>query len=235
MNGMTCREFDEVVHGFVRMELLDVTLREAVVEHAAHCNNCAERMGEAGVLAEVTEAAAGSVRNQQAPPNVEAALLSAFRNQRRRGHTTLLRTLEWAAAGAAAAMLAAMLWTSSVPSKGQPQPAPRKDVSSQSKAPLDATGPGPSSSLPEETAQGSELEASNTGTTVTYSVTDFVPVPFTEGIGPEDPGMVVRVQLTRASLTELGYPVADTPDDDLISADVLVGEDGWPRAVRVVQ
>ena len=63
----------------------------------------------------------------------------------------------------------------------------------------------------------------------------FVPLPFAEKIGPEDLGMVVRVQLTRASLAELGYPVTDTPDDDLISADVLVGEDGWPRAVRVVQ
>ena len=51
MNGMTCREFDEVVHGFVRMELLDMSVREAVIEHAAHCDNCAVRMGEAGVLA----------------------------------------------------------------------------------------------------------------------------------------------------------------------------------------
>ena len=64
---------------------------------------------------------------------------------------------------------------------------------------------------------------------------DFVPVPFTEAIGPEDPGMVVRVQLTRASLAELGYPVAEMPDEDLIRADVLVGEDGWPRGVRLVQ
>jgi hypothetical protein len=47
--------------------------------------------------------------------------------------------------------------------------------------------------------------------------------------------MVVRVQLTRASLTELGYPIAETPDEDLILADVLVGEDGWPRAVKLVQ
>ena len=42
--------------------------------------------------------------------------------------------------------------------------------------------------------------------------------------------MVVRVQLTRSSLAELGYPEADTPDGELIPADVLVGEDGWPRS-----
>jgi len=60
---------------------------------------------------------------------------------------------------------------------------------------------------------------------------------FADAIGPQDLGMIVRVQLTRASLTELGYPVADSlnTDEDLISAEVLVGEDGWPRAVKVIQ
>jgi len=60
-------------------------------------------------------------------------------------------------------------------------------------------------------------------------------VPFSGSIAAEDSGMVVRVQLTRASLAQLGYPVADAPDDDLISADVLVDEDGWPRGVKLVQ
>src|ERR1700687_3566529 len=124
MNGMTCREFDEVVHGFVRMELLDMSLREAVIEHAARCDSCAQRIGEASVLAEVTEAASASVRELQAPPSLEAALLSAFRHQRGRRHTKLWRAFEWAAAGAAAAMLAAVLWTSSTRSRVQPSPAP---------------------------------------------------------------------------------------------------------------
>jgi hypothetical protein len=233
MNGMTCREFDEVVHGFVRMELLDVSLREAVIEHAAHCDNCALRMGEAGVLAEVTEAAAGIVRDLQAPPNVEATLLSAFRNLRRGPDAVVRRTFAWAAAGAAVATLAAALWISSTRSEVQPSPAPRKDVSSQSREPLDATGP--ALSQPDKTAPGTELEASDMGTTGMYSVADFVPVPFADRMGPEDPGMVVRVQLTRASLAELGYPVDEVYSSDLVRADVLVGQDGWPRGVRVVQ
>ena len=233
MNGMTCREFDEVVHGFVRMELLDMSVREAVIEHTSHCDNCALRMGEAGVLADLTEGAAASVRELQAPAELEPALLSAFRNQRWRRHAPLWRAFEWAAAGAAAAMLAAVLWTSSNRSKVQPLPSPKKDVSSQSKQPVDAQGP--ASSQLDETAQGAEVEASTGDAAETYAMSDFVPVPFTDGIGPEDPGMVVRVQLTRASLAELGYPVAEAPDEDLIRADVLVGEDGWPRGVRLVR
>lgn len=233
MNGMTCREFDELVHAFVRMELLDMSAREAVIEHAAHCDNCALRLGEAGALADATQAAAASTQELQAPPELESALVAAFRNQLWRRHALLWRTFEWVAAGAAAAMLALVLWTSSTRSRVQPAPAPKKDVSSQSRQPLDAQAP--SVSLPDETAQGIELEASIGDAAETYTMADFVPVPFTDGIGPDDPGMVVRVQLTRASLAELGYPVADTPDEDLIRADVLVGQDGWPRGVRLVQ
>ena len=233
MNGMTCREFDEAVHAFVRMELLDLSVREAVIEHAAHCDNCALRMGEAGVLAEVTQAAATSVRELQAPADLEPALLSVFRNQRWRRHVTLWRTFEWLAAGAAAAMLAVVLWTSSYRSKVQPSPAPKKDVSSQSKQPVDAQGTGTSQTS--DTAQGAGAEVTTAEAEETYAMSDFVPVPFTDGINPDDPGMVVRVQLTRASLAELGYPVAEVPDEDLIRADVLVGEDGWPRGVRLVR
>jgi hypothetical protein len=230
VNRMTCREFDEIVHGFVRMELLDLDLREAAIEHAAYCSNCAERVAGAGLLAEVTEAAASNAREQGAPPNVEATLLSAFRSQRRR--TVAWRTFEWAAAGTAAAMLAVVLWTSSSPSKNQPSPAPRKDVSSQSKKPLDASEH--QSSQPDETAQRAQAEVSNPVGGGTYSVSDFVPVPFADRIGPGDPGMVVRVQLTRSSLAELGYPVDEVYSSDWIRADVLVGQDGWPRGVRVV-
>lgn len=68
MNEMTCREFDEIVHGYVRMELLNVRLREAVLEHTAVCSLCANRMVEAIALAEATEAASRRAQHQQTPP-----------------------------------------------------------------------------------------------------------------------------------------------------------------------
>jgi hypothetical protein len=231
MNGMTCREFDEVVHGFVRMELLDVTLREAALDHAARCGNCAERLAEATALAEASETARVSLRGQQAPPSVEIAVVAAFRDHHRRA--AWRRTFEWAAIGAVAAMVLVFLWTVAGPSRGQSSPSPRKDVSSQSSGPLDAQRS--VSSQPADIVPVAETEEVNAGIGETLATDDFVPLPYADEIGPEDLGIVVRVQLTRASLAELGYPVIDTPDDDLISADVLVGEDGWPRAVRVVQ
>ena len=233
MNTMTCREFDEAVHGFVRMELLDVVVRESLLDHAARCSNCADRMGEAKLLAELTEAAVANVSKEESPPRVEALLLAEFRKHNQ--GAIWRHRVEWVAAGAIAATVLFFVWTYAGRQSGSAVPVPHKDVSSHSKAPLDAGIPPtaqPAPSTNTETGKADVSEKLARGSAVS---SDFVPVPFTDGIAPDDPGMVVRVQLTRASLAQLGYPVAETPDEGLIRADVLVGEDGWPRGVRLAQ
>jgi hypothetical protein len=60
----------------------------------------------------------------------------------------------------------------------------------------------------------------------------FVPVP---GALPLADGEFVRVERTElepAALARMGLPLTD-PNDDNVIADVLYGEDGLPRAVRV--
>jgi len=172
-----------------------------------------------------------NTREEQTPPRVEALLVAAFQNHHHRA--SWRRTLEWASVGAAAAVLLIFLWTAGGRSKGPSSSAPRKDASSQSGMPQEAKAPA-SPALNEATlvADAEVPDASGSGT---YAASDFVPVPFTGAIAPDDPGMIVRVQLTRSSLAQLGYPVAETPDEDLILADVLVGEDGWPRGVKLIQ
>jgi len=234
MRDMTCQEFDEAVHGFVRMELLDVELREALVEHASRCSPCAERMADATALAEALESAGQRVRTEQAPPSVEIALLAIFRNHHRRA--AWRRTFEWATVGAAAAALMFFVWTAGWRWRAPSSPAPRKGVSSQSNQPIEVNAGGHTAPIaageasPQATAGNATVSANDA-----YAASDFVPVPFTGGITSDDPGMIVRVQLTRASLAQLGYPVAEAPDEDLIRADVLVGEDGWPRGVKLIQ
>jgi hypothetical protein len=231
MKEMTCREFDGVVHGFVRMELLDMNMREAALEHAAHCELCSQRMADATALAEASVLMVKSARGEQTPAHVEAALLAEYRNHHRRA--SWRRTLEWASVGAAAAVLLVFLWTVSGRSRGQSSPTPKKDVSSQSRIPLEAkTSPAPK--LDESTPAAAAIVA-EAPVSETYVASDFVPVPFTGAMTADDSGMIVRVQLTRSSLAQLGYPVAETPDEDLIRADVLVGEDGWPRGVKLIQ
>jgi hypothetical protein len=233
MKEMTCGEFDEVVHGFVYMELLDVTVREAALEHAAHCALCSERMADAAALAEASEEMADRSRGEQAPPQVEVALLAAFRSHHRRA--SWRRTLEWASLGAAAAVLLLFLWTGNGRTKGQSTSTPRKDFSSQAAIPVEAKVSESTKQVANIPGPSAATQVADASTNESYAASDFVPVPYTGAIAADDPGMVVRVQLTRASLAQLGYPVAETPDEDLILADVLVGEDGWPRGVKLIQ
>ena len=233
MKEMTCSEFEEVVHGFVHMELLDVNVRESALEHAAHCARCSERMADATALAEASEAMGENARGEHAPPQIEAALLAAFRGHHRRA--SWQRILEWSSVGAAAAVLLLFLLVGSGKQKVQSTPGPRKDASSQSAMSVQADASEPLKLDGVTTTPAARATVADVSTNETYVASDFVPVPYTGAIVADDPGMVVRVQLSRASLAQLGYPVAETPDEDLILADVLVGEDGWPRGVKLIQ
>jgi len=228
---MMCREFDEIVHGLVRLELLDVGLREEALEHAALCDGCKERMAEARLLAEATELAASGNKELRASPRVETALLTAFRSRRRR--QAWWRGLEWATATAAAVALTALFLVTPYRLKAPVAPSPGRGVSSQPRRPVDASQP--ALSAPGDESTSTEADVMSVSAGGAYEAGDFVVLPLAGGIEPEDAGMIVRVQLTRASLAELGYPATEISDEELVRADVLVGEDGWPRAVRLVQ
>ncbi len=62
----------------------------------------------------------------------------------------------------------------------------------------------------------------------------FVPLPYADTYGPLEAGEIVRVQLGSAALESLGFPVAGADAGQQVLADVLVGQDGLPRAVRLV-
>lgn len=63
-------------------------------------------------------------------------------------------------------------------------------------------------------------------------VTDFFPLM--DPAPPFDRGEILRVQLPASALQAVGLPVADDHRADQIQADVLVGEEGLPRAIRFI-
>ena len=48
-------------------------------------------------------------------------------------------------------------------------------------------------------------------------------------------GVVVRVEIPRATLLSMGLPMNTDRGNSLVKADVVVGDDGVPRAIRLVQ
>lgn len=167
-------------------------------------------------------------REREAPPEVEARLLGAFHVRRiRRGRL-------WAAIGAIAAALVitALWWTNRAP---QPVVSVVQQIS---QAP--------------ETARPAPVEVAATVARVARAprklarkitavrppeshevVTDFFPL-----MNPAPSlgrGQMLRVQLPAAAMQTVGLPVREEHLDDLVQADVLVGEEGMPRAIRFVR
>jgi len=225
---MTCAEFENIVHELARPDALDKSAAVRAKFHAQTCERCANRLAQAQVLALAFDEAAQDAERLEAPAHIESALVSAFREHRRslernrhRERRTRLRWLEWSALAAAAALLLAIgAWNFSRPRIEQTKRNGRAVVTNPVNS--NANGAAPQTELVETvTAEGLN--------------TDFVPVPYGESLSPDDSGLVVRVSMTRSALGSLGYPVDEVHAGDVVQADLLVGEDGLPRAVRLVQ
>jgi hypothetical protein len=71
---------------------------------------------------------------------------------------------------------------------------------------------------------------------VTTSAADnsFIALPYAPPLLPTDRGQVMRVRMPRQTLRQLGFPMNEDRIFERIPADVLLGEDGIPRAIRIV-
>jgi hypothetical protein len=67
-----------------------------------------------------------------------------------------------------------------------------------------------------------------------FDMTGFVPWPGAEAWPRFESGSLVRVDLPVSALVALGLPLPSSTDST-VQADIVVGQDGFARAVRVVQ
>lgn len=225
---MDCAEFQEIVHELARNNAVDAVGESIAVRarlHAEICGDCAARLEEARHLAKAVATTAEDAKIWEAPAILEEQLAGAFRDHHRnleraryRERRVRLRWAEWIGLAAAAAVLVTIgAWTFSHGHAVK---------SGNSEATVSSTTNPSSSGLARNTADVTQTADAGE---------DFVPVPYGENLSAEDSGFVVRVSMTRGTLESLGYPVDEANAGDVIQADVLVGEDGSPVAVRLVQ
>jgi hypothetical protein len=163
-------------------------------------------------------------RAREAPPEVEARLLGAFHSRRAR------RRRLWAgiATIAAGLMIALLLW---------PDRTPKRAVSAVLPVPqvLEAPRPIREVELTPRVARNPRKVAPKIAAVPESHevVTDFFPL-----MNPAPSfgrGQMLRVQLPAAAMQTVGLPVREEHLDDVVQADVLVGEEGMPRAIRFVR
>lgn len=64
---------------------------------------------------------------------------------------------------------------------------------------------------------------------------EYLPLTYLSDATAIESGTVVRVELSRTALISLGVPVEPNRSDETLKADVVLGDDGVARAIRLVQ
>jgi hypothetical protein len=65
-------------------------------------------------------------------------------------------------------------------------------------------------------------------------VSDYIALTYLNDSTAFDSGLVVRVQVPRSTLISMGLPMSVENSSELVKADVVVGDDGVARAIRLV-
>jgi hypothetical protein len=224
--------------GFYRMSLMEMArggpVDTAAGLHADTCGGCAEFLVAQRRLYVVTRGLAARAHSASLPQGLERVLLAEFDEVR--GAVSHSRRF-WFAAGAfaltATALLAVVLMRSPeaapVPVAVQ-EPTPKVLAQPVPETPVVAvarpvTMPPRPQLRPKPVAKAPAAEQQETA---------FVSIPYTMPLAPNERADVVRMDIPVAALIAAGLPMKVRDMSANASADVLVGEDGRARAVRLI-
>lgn len=199
--------------------------------HLANCSTCLSRYEELAGLSERLNHAietAPVVAAAAARQRLEAALTTSTPIRPIRP----LPLWKWSAVAVAAALVLVALLVRQTPT-------PQRPTADVTKRPLRATLPPESvaESRRPFRAQAKQSTRMRASSRASESNDDgFIRLPYSDPALPLDSSDVVRVQMHLSALANTGvvraYPGVSDP---LVQADVLVGLDGQPSAIRIVQ
>ena len=213
---MNCHEFWDNLPQKGR----DITTAQA--GHLAECPACAAEWTPHRALAAGLRSMGEEWRKVEAPARVEAGLMAAFRTQaqfeaRRSVAGQWWRPVfAWATATAATVALAMLMIRGS-------QPAPEK--------PRTVASPRHTVQSPVEMASAVDADADDDTSALGEG---FVRLPNAPRIEPNEDYNVVRVEVPGAAIIDAGISLGEDRAADTVLADVALGPDGTPRALRLV-
>jgi hypothetical protein len=216
---MKCEEFEAIglERSGLRMSEVEAGLRDAAAEHAAHCPNCAALQESWQETRMALQAWRETTRDAETPQRVGMRLLHEFGMRHR---TRKLRSAAifaaWALATAALLFAGVTWWNWRLTQNHGGA------VSAGNSTKPNALAPAAPAS---DTFDEAILVADNQSG-------DFTLLP---GSLPQevDDSAIVRVGMQRGALSALGLPVNEERVNDWIQVDLLLGQDGLPKAVRL--
>jgi hypothetical protein len=218
---MTCRDFEADVVDLARGVEIDADAAVRLGRHLERCPACTASLAREQELTAALKAMAAAGPVSTRAQEIEADLVAAFEAQRAAGakplaspHPVPMRrqARAWLAA-AAVLVLAVAAWQVAVRRHPPGDAAPGVETERA------RAGASPGSD-PARQAGGQEVP--------------FVALPTALGLPALESGRIVRVELPAAELPAYGFVLEPQPSGGAVEADVLVGQDGQPRAIRFV-
>jgi len=238
---MNCQGFEKLALALARDQFLDAAVREQSLAHTEVCVRCAAHLAEERALLAGVHAIVAELAQQEAPARVEAALLTAFRQQVTAAAPVVIpmpiktRT-SWQRGAVAAGILIlismlAIFWQRSGSRDQQAETravAPAPSALDRDRAtPAQPVAPGPRSRVRHHPSgiNSDDIEV----------VTEFFPLREGEDLTALASGQMLRVELPGSALSDVGLPVTPETVNTPVKADVVLGDDGLARAIRFVR
>jgi hypothetical protein len=260
---MSCQKYDADLVDLARGVELSVAITKRVHAHMEQCAACADRFAREQHLTGELRTLAGSAPPPVRLAAIEQQLLQAFaaRHASASRSAFAMGGARWWLAAAAVLILAVVGWFGSGQWRpdGESGPAPTRvkatptaPVSTQVRAtpaeprqaiaaaggPAEAPVPTPPAvaepvrrSLQPRQPPGDVKSSVPAGSD---RVLRFVALPSAAGLPGLESGRIVRVELPMSILPAYGFDVVPEAAARVVEADVLVGQDGEPRAIRFV-
>jgi len=255
---MNCQRFETVVSELARGQMMAVGQKTEALAHSDVCDDCAARLGDEQMLTLGLQSLASEMESLEAPRDIEAKLLEAFRARtvvvpitKRQSHSRY-----WLAAIAAMLLIAISVvvfrWSNQPADepreaanqdKRQEQPQPAVSNKSNEQLAQDVEKPPVDDSLPQrwkpKRIHPVTLRRPNNASVANHVTkeiaTDFIPLSYMSPASLQEGGQIIRVQVPRSALANFGLLVNMDRYNEKVKADVLYGVDGMARAIRFVQ
>jgi phage tail tape-measure protein len=238
---MTCQTLRDAIVDIARGAETGQGTRAAVECHLDHCEACATLMARERQLSRGLRALAASTSGDGASEAMGRRLREMFAEGQGVGATAEARrepaTGRWTAWAAAATIVVAAGGAAWYATTATPPPI------ADSKPPVLASTESPAATVPTSSpvetpaTDRAEKPAKRPRPTppARYAVaTGFVALPSAVGLPDFESGQIIRMELPLTSLPTYGIEIAPDARDRSVEADLLVGQDGQARAIRLV-
>jgi hypothetical protein len=234
---MKCEEFEAAGLGIERDGTASSAEHAAAREHASTCSRCAA-LQDSWLLAKLElSALAEATRAMETPERVDMRLRQEFRTRHRKVPARRAAVIVTWALASAVVLVGAVSWRDW--QRTRREEAVRHQLALASTATEAASGRGQADSEVGRLSSGAsgQNQAQDSLSASIMNGDDGGGFTLLPGSAPGDAedAAIWRVQMQRGALNGLGFPVNEDRAGEWIQVDLLVGNDGWPQGVRLVQ